>query len=344
MRLQPDAPGGPPAPPAGSFRITDAEFGLFQTLVQKETGIQLPEAKRLLLVGRLSRRLRALRLATFHAYYRRVLAEPDELIRMVDLISTNETHFFREPRQFDFLARNLLPSWNAAAGHAPRRIRAWSAACSTGEEPYSIAMTLLSELPGWEVEVFATDISTRVLEKARAALWPIEKSRDIPEPQLKAFMLRGTGEQRGFMKAGPELRKRVRFERMNLHGAQHGAKEHFDLIFCRNVLIYFDAQGRAHVVNRLLERLGPRGHLFLGHAETLQGITDRLRSVGPNVYSWAGPTLAAGGPSRPARRETEHSSGIRTVGGSDERRKSLQRQNRALGTPLAFGARGGTRE
>jgi chemotaxis protein methyltransferase CheR len=276
-----------PAPDAltGPYRITDHEFARFQALVQKETGIQLPESKRLLLVGRLARRLRALKLDSFESYYRRVVADGGELRCMIDHVSTNETHFFREPRQFEFLERVLLPAW--AAGERPRRARVWSTACSTGEEPYSLAMSLLAQLPGWDVDVLASDISVRVLEAARAAVWPIEKSRQIPERHLKAFMLRGTGEHQGYMKAAPELRAVVRLQRVNLHGEWDGIEGAFDLIFCRNVLIYFSPEGRAAVVNRLLGRLAPGGHLFLGHAETLNGITDRLRSVGPSVYTWA---------------------------------------------------------
>jgi chemotaxis protein methyltransferase CheR len=139
-------------------------------------------------------------------------------------------------------------------------------------------MVLLSHLPGWEVDVYATDISTRVLETARAGVWPIEKCREIPERYLKAFMLRGTGEHRGYMKAAPELRDVVRFQRLNLHGCLSDAEGAFDLIFCRNVLIYFSPEGRALVVNRLLGRLAAGGRLLLGHAETLNGITNRLRS------------------------------------------------------------------
>jgi chemotaxis protein methyltransferase CheR len=268
-------------------RITDQEFLLFQTLVQRETGIQLPESKRSLLVGRLARRLRELDVDSFADYYALVTGADgaSERVRMIDRIATNETHFFREPRQFEFLENDVLPAWMEAASQG-RRVRAWSAACSTGEEPYSLAMTLRSRLPGWEIDVLATDISTRVLDAARAALWPIEKSRDIPERHLKAFMLRGVGDHRGCMKAGPELRSLVRFEHLNLHGARYGVGGPFDLIFCRNVLIYFSAEGRAAVLKRLLAHLAPGGFLFLGHAETLNGISDGLRLVGPTVYGF----------------------------------------------------------
>jgi chemotaxis protein methyltransferase CheR len=284
-------------PEAGLYRISDDEFALFQALVQRETGIQLPEAKRLLLVSRLARRLRLLKLESFGAYYRRVREDGDELTRMIDLVSTNETHFFREPKQFEFLERTLLPAWAAAAGGRPGRVRAWSAACSTGEEPYSIAMTLLARLPGWEIEVVATDLSTRVLDKARGAVWPIEKSRDIPERHLKAFMLRGTGEHQGYMKAGPELRRLVRFERLNLHADRYAVEGLFDLIFCRNVLIYFSTDGRAQVVKKVVQHLAPRGHVLLGHAETLNGHREGLQSSGPSAYSRA-EGMAAGEPRR----------------------------------------------
>ena len=279
-----------------NYRIGDHEFLLFRTLVERETGIQLPESKRSLLVGRLVRRLRDLGLSTFGEYYRLVTGEGGaaERIRMIDRIATNETHFFREPRQFDFLEREVLPAWAARPQERGRRVCAWSAACSTGEEPYSIAMTLRAGLSGWQVDVLATDLSTRVLDEAQGAVWPIEQSREIPERHLKAFMLRGVAENQGYMKAGPELRSLVRFERLNLHEDRYGLERAFDLIFCRNVLIYFSAEGRAAVVKKLLEHLAPDGMLFLGHAETLDVARFGLRNVGPAVHGWAPRSAAVG--------------------------------------------------
>lgn len=286
-------------PDSGPYRISDHEFELFQALVERLTGIQLPEAKRPLLVGRLARRLRELKIESFETYYRCVTRDEAERVRMIDAITTNETRFFREPQQFELLERQWLPAWAATAADAAhaadaagrrRRIRVWSAACSTGEEPFSIAMRLLSLLPDWDIEILATDLSTRALEKARAALWPIEKCRDIPERYLKAFMLRGTGEHRGYMKAGRELRSLVRFERFNLHDSHYPVNGPFELIFARNVLIYFSTEGRAAVINKLIGHLAPEGCLLLGHAETLNGITDRLSTVGPTIYSRVGGT------------------------------------------------------
>jgi chemotaxis protein methyltransferase CheR len=281
-------------------RISASEFALFRDLIHQESGIFLSEAKKALVVGRLWRRLRQLGLSSLGAYYR-LLAEGDEQerVRMLDCICTNETHFFREPRQFEFLEQQIFPEWaaRAAAGGMPRRVRAWSAACSTGEEPYSLAMTLLAHFPpssGWTFEILASDLSTRALDQASAGLWCIDKAKEIPERYLKAFMLRGSGPQEGVMKAGPEIRSLVRFQRVNLNQDRYAVAGPFDLVFCRNVLIYFDVASKARVVERLLDQLAPSGHLFLGHAESLTGLSDRGRSVGPTVYVRAGNPVLTG--------------------------------------------------
>jgi len=272
------------------YTVTDREFRAFQTLVDDEVGIHLTPAKKALLVGRLSRRLRALGLESFTDYFDHVLRDPAERVHMIDALCTHETQFFREPQQWEFLRARVYPAWQAAAaaGTRPRRIRAWSAACSSGEEPYSLAMSLLTHLSpeeGWSIEIAATDLSTKILARAEAALWPIEKASSIPDALRRRFMLRGVGAQEGRMKVGPEIRSVVRFARLNLHAQACPIAGPFDLIFCRNVLIYFGARAKAAVIARLAARLAPGGLLLLGHAETLSGITDRLRSVGPTVYA-----------------------------------------------------------
>ena len=273
-----------------SQSVSDSDFSLFQRLIEKEAGIYLAPAKKPLLVGRLSRRLRELGLTKLREYYKRVLADPAEQVRMIDYISTNETQFFREPLHFDFLERQVFPRWIAQANarERSRQIRVWSAGCSTGEEPYSIAMTLHHHFPqssGWRIEILATDISTRVLERARAGIWPVEKARQIPSHFLKSFMLRGTGSQEGKMKAGPEIQEVVRFDRLNLlEEAAYPRSVPFYLIFCRNVLIYFQPETKAQVVHRLLHRLRPDGYLFLGHSESLNHVIAEVRSVVPTVY------------------------------------------------------------
>jgi chemotaxis protein methyltransferase CheR len=268
--------------------VNDSEFRGFQKLVHDEAGIFLSAAKKALLVGRLSRRLRELDLESFADYYARVASDPAERIRMLDALCTHETQFFREPQQWAFLESRVYPAWHAAAalGSRPRRIRAWSAACSSGEEPYSLAMSLLASFPaeqGWSIEIAASDLSTKILSRAEAAVWPMEKAAAIPDVLRRRFMLRGVGSQEGRMKAGPEIRSVVRFARVNLNAESYPLAGPFDLILCRNVLIYFDARSKGDVIRRLLSRLGPGGLLLLGHAETLAGV-DGVRSVGPTAY------------------------------------------------------------
>jgi chemotaxis protein methyltransferase CheR len=271
--------------------ISDELFAKYRALIYREAGIALTDGKKSLLVSRVAGRLRELGVTTFEQYYRLVddPAATDERGRLLDRICTNETHFFRDPRQFLYLSDHLFPQLEAEAERTGRkRVRAWSAACSTGEEPYSLAMALLHRFPpssGWQVEVVATDLSNKVLAAARAALWPIEKAEDIPQHYRKAFMLRGTGSQMGKMKAGPEIRDIVSFSRMNLNHPVYSVGGIFDFIFCRNVLIYFDRESKANVVDRLMTHLAPDGRLFLGYAETTTTITDRLIGVGPNVYA-----------------------------------------------------------
>lgn len=274
--------GNEPAP------LTAQEFALFQRLILREAGIFLSDAKRALLVGRLIRRVRELELPTFGAYYARIAGgDTAELVRLLDAIATNETHFFREPRQFDLLEGGVCNEWlaDAAAGRRARRVRVWSAACSTGEEPYSIAMVLLERLGAdWEIEIAASDLSTKVLERAAQGVWPIERADEIPEHYRRRFMLRGVGPEEGNCRAGKAVRAPVRFERINLNDSEYPISGMFDAIFCRNVLIYFDPPSRAQVIDRLTRRLTPGGYLFLGHAESAARAGTDLMAVMPAVY------------------------------------------------------------
>ena len=269
--------------------ITDEEFELFQGLIHRKTGIYLSPLKKALLVSRLAGRLGDLRLESFKAYYRRVTSKAyraEERV-LIDCISTNETHFFREPQQFDYIRDRLIPGWKSRRGGGNRHIRVWSAGCSTGEEPYSIAMLLLSHLPpaeGWRIDVLATDISTRAIERARRGVWSLEKAREIPERYLKAFMLRGTRSNEGKMMVTHQLRSAVRWQCVNLNDEGYPVSGPFDLILCRNVLIYFDEVGKARVIERLQRHLAERGYLFLGSAENLRGSGSRLRGVSPAMY------------------------------------------------------------
>lgn len=272
--------------------LSDHEFSLLRGLIEREAGIHLTSAKKALMFSRLRRRLRALGLHSFSTYFELVSGPGGdrERVHMLDAISTNETSFFREREHFDFLEREVLPRWReeAAHGRRPRRVRAWSAGCSTGEEPYSLAMVLLKHLPpgaGWQIDILATDLSTRVLEGARAGVWPIEKADAIPADYRRSFMLRGVRAKEGTMKAGPEIRAVIRFARLNLHAEAYPAPRGCDLVLCRNVLIYFDQATRAQITSRLIGHLQPDGYLFLGHAETLHTVgPSEVTTVMPTVY------------------------------------------------------------
>jgi chemotaxis protein methyltransferase CheR len=270
---------------------SDREFAAFRDLVERTSGIHLAPSKKALLYSRLAKRVRELRMPSFDAYYHRIVAgDAAELVQMLDRISTNETHFFREPHHFTYLEDVLLPEWCAAAqrGTRGRHVRVWSAGCSTGQEPYSIAMVLLARLPsseGWTVDILGTDLSTRALAAAREGVWPSERTRDIPAAYLRRFMLRGVGAQSGRVSAGPELRHAVHFDRYNLNDATYPDGERFDLVFCRNVLMYFQRSRRVYAIDRLVSRLAPGARLFLGHAESVQGTSGRLRPVASTIYA-----------------------------------------------------------
>ncbi len=277
---------------AAHLSISPALFQKFQKLIYAETGIWLSNAKTALLCGRLFRRLRARGMNSLESYYECVSGpgEDEERARMIDAITTNETRFFREPRQFEFLVEKVFPRWLADAerGVRPKRVRMWSAGCSSGEEAYSIAMLLARYLPahdGWDTRLLATDISNRVLEKARRGVYPIAKASDLPPDLLHNFMLRGVSDRAGEMKVKIEIQQMIDFQRLNLNQECGVAESPFDVVFCRNVLIYFDAASKSRVVSNLLRRLMANGLLFVGHAENLSSISSELRSLEPTIYT-----------------------------------------------------------
>jgi len=267
--------------------MTDREFGYFQSLIYRETGIYLSPLKRTLLVGRLTKRLRNLGLQRFGDYYDVVIRDAAEKVQMINCICTNETHFFREKRHFEFLQTNVFPNWRAQAdeGRRPHRVRVWSAGCSTGEEPYSFAMFLLDHFaPAWSIEILATDISTRALEKAEAGIWPASKLTELPERCIKRFMLKGSGKYADMVKIAPEVRALVSFQRLSLVTDNYPSGS-FDLILCCNVLIYFNTESKRRVLDRLVQHLQPTGYLICGRAESLNGITGLVRPVAPTIYA-----------------------------------------------------------
>ncbi|GAB6196970.1 CheR family methyltransferase [Lysobacter xanthus] len=266
-----------PAREAAAPVISDAEFARLRDWLEADTGIHLNASKKTLVTSRLARRLRETGSAGFAGYLRLIETDASERQVAIDLLTTNETYFFREAAHFDFLAARL-------PGLPPGRpVRIWSAACSSGEEAYSIAMLLDAKLGMRPWEVVGTDISTRMVEAARAAHYRLERARGIPQPFLERYCLKGTGTQAGTLLVNRRLRDRVRFETANLTASLPAVGE-FDVIFLRNVMIYFDTPTKRELVERLLRHLRPDGHLLIGHSESLSDVTRAVRSLAPSIY------------------------------------------------------------
>jgi chemotaxis protein methyltransferase CheR len=259
-------------------------------IVEAESGIELRPEKRFVVLARLARRLKELGSPTLHTYYRRVSTDPVERAVMVHRLCVHETRFFREPVHFSFVRDILVPRWRAGAdaGRRPRELRVWSAACSSGEEPFSLAMVLLAALPpesGWRVSVLATDLSPDILAQAEQATWPVERAKEIPAELRQRFLLRGVGSREGTVRAAPELREMVTFAQLNLT-TDFPPLGNFDLIMLRNVLIYFSLATKTTVVGRILDHLAPEGRLIVGHADSLNHVTTRVRAIAPTIYAF----------------------------------------------------------
>jgi chemotaxis protein methyltransferase CheR len=260
--------------------LQEKEFTQFRDLIYRIAGISMAVSKKPLVASRLAKRIRHHGLASYGEYFNMITAAngQTELQMTVDLLTTNETHFFREPKHFDFLRQFILPVRKPG-----RTLRIWSAACSSGEEPYSIAMLLDEVLNNAPWEIVASDLSTRVLEKARAGLYPMERMPEIPRHYLSNYCLKGTGTKEGTLLIERKLRDRVQFIQYNLTEAPPKLAE-FDVIFLRNVMIYFDQETKRQVVSRLLSKLRSGGHFLVGHSETLNGINEQVRLVQPAIY------------------------------------------------------------
>lgn len=266
--------------------LTDAEFQAISNLVKDFAGINLHEGKRELVKARLNKRLRALGMTNFQQYLDYVQKDPggEEFVVMLDALSTNLTFFFREPEHFKYLSGEVLPGLlkrNAAS----KRIRVWSAGCSSGEEPYSIALLLsefLADKKGWDARVLATDLSTRVLGVAKRGIYEFRRLKDVPSQCIGRYFECVDSRERLYQ-VKPALRSMVTFGRLNLMG-DWPMKGPFDVIFCRNVMIYFDKPTQGALVNRYGNLLAPGGTLFLGHSESLTGIRHGFKYVKPTVY------------------------------------------------------------
>jgi len=265
--------------------LTSADFQKISRLAYDQFGLNLPAGKETLVAARLGKRMRLDGFRTFAEYYSHVQSDAtgQALIHLIDALTTNFTSFLREPRHFEFLTKAVTGEFRDAAS-----MRVWSAACSSGEEPYSIAMSLLDAASrvkcAWRpaIKILATDISTRVLDIARGAIYPAERFETLPDAWKHAYLLKGSGENRGKFKIRPEVASLVEFGRLNL--MESLPSQGFQFVFCRNVMIYFDRPTQQRIVRRLAEVVLPGGYLFIGHSETLNGFDQPLRYVGPAIY------------------------------------------------------------
>lgn len=270
--------------------LKEREFREISRLAHERFGLDLKPGKEALVASRLGKKLRQRGFGSFSDYYQHVLSDGsgEALVELIDALTTNHTSFMRERTHFEFLSRAAVEEF---AGSNPLEI--WSAACSSGEEPYSIAMCVSDALAragstSRSVRIFATDISTRVLDIARRGVYPAERFREMPDAWRRAYLLKGVGASEGSFKVKPELTRLVEFERINLIQPFRGNRL-FQVIFCRNVMMYFDKSTQQDIVQRLTARLEPGGYLLVGHSESLTGVRHELEYVCPATYRKAKP-------------------------------------------------------
>lgn len=268
------------------LEYTTQHFEKLRRLVLEYTGIVLSDAKQELVYGRLARRLRALGMRSFEQYCQ-LLADGDagERTHFVNSVTTNLTAFFREPHHFEFLADALLPEI-AARKATDRRLRVWSSAASTGEEPYTLAMVIAESLPErdrWDVKILATDIDSDVLDKGRRGVYALDRISGITAERQRRWFRRGVGRNTGYAKVVPELQDMITFRQLNLMD-DWPMRGPFDFIFCRNVVIYFDKPTQRVLFERFANLLAPRGHICIGHSESLFQVSDRYELLGKTIY------------------------------------------------------------
>lgn len=277
----------------GRLNITNSEFRQLREFIHAHTGIALSEHKRALVCSRLAKRLRFHHLQCYADYYA-LLTESDtegqELMAMINAITTNKTDFFREPHHFRFLSEKVFEAYRRNPNRE-RPLRMWSAAASTGEEAYSLAMTALDSMPSFneqDISILATDIDTDVLSRAEYGVYTLEQAKCIPNALLRRYFLKGQGAHDGQVMAKPILKALVHFHRLNLQDDPWPMHELFDVILCRNVLIYFDKATQQKLFQRMGNVLKRDGYLMLGHSEAMHGLNDLFLSVGHSIYQYRG--------------------------------------------------------
>lgn len=268
--------------------LSDAEFQKLSSFIYKEYGIKLPPVKKIMLQSRLHKRLKTLELNSFKEYLDYVFSKQgmeEEVIQMMDVVSTNKTDFFREPSHFEYMQHHLLPRIAETKKSIP--IKIWSAACSSGEEPYTIAITMeefKAQNRALEYNILGTDISTRVLDTAQKAVYPMSRVDMIPIQLKKKYFLKSKDLTNPRVKIAPSIRSKISFKRLNFMDNDYLVGDTFDIIFCRNVLIYFDKETQERVINKLCSKLAVKGTFFLGHSESLTGISAPLKQIKPTIF------------------------------------------------------------
>lgn len=270
--------------------LTTKEFELFKELIYNESGITLNTSKKNLVQARLQKRLREKGLDTFTDYYTFVTNDPSrsELVNMIDCISTNKTHFFRESKHFDFLDKHILPELvKSKQNDKDKVIRIWSAGCSTGEEPYTLAMVLYNYFGNKHspnAKILATDISTNVLSKATEGLYTMEQMKDLPPHFISNYFTPVSNKQYALYQVKDFIKSLVTLRKLNFLELSMNCANKFDIIFCRNVMIYFDYETRYNLIKKFNYMLKTKGYFFLSHSETLAGRDHRFKFVEPAVY------------------------------------------------------------
>lgn len=266
------------------FTFSEKDFHFIRDLISDRTGIALAEHKVDLVYGRLSRRLRQLNLSSFDQYLSNLKHDEKELIHFINALTTNLTSFFREKHHFEFMTSVLLPELIKKKRN--KRLRIWSAGCSSGEEPYTIAMTvraLIPDLRGWDAKILATDLDSNVVKKALNGIYTEDRVNGLTKEQMKKWVSKGQGDNESMVKMSDDLRKMITFKQLNLMH-EWPMKGPFDMIFCRNVLIYFNKETQAMLFDRYANILDYDGHLFIGHSESMFKICDRFKLLGQTIY------------------------------------------------------------
>jgi chemotaxis protein methyltransferase CheR len=275
-----------------SQELSPANFKKLSQAIYKACGINLPDSKRILVEGRIKKRIRKTNHQDFDDYFNYLFSTDGlkiELVPLIDVLTTNKTDFFRESAHFDFLVRTAFPAILKANGESviKKKIKVWSAGCSTGEEPYTLAIVLNEYFQDDVVKpfsIYASDISTEVLQKAKLGVYGLDEIDVVPLHLKKKYFLKSKNNSENIVRVVPELRSQIEFTRINLIDGHYNVPEEMDIIFCRNVLIYFDKQTQEQVINKLCRYLKPGGYLLLGHSETITGLKVPLRRAASTVY------------------------------------------------------------